>query len=231
MSKIDESKIIFFTGAPGSKWSAVAHLIAQNKKYPINISDYSNDRIYYHQNVKVAHLGAYWGPGNNLGENFHKINTLSKEEILYEIDAPYTDKSWEKYRIVKCHQFSLNLNFIKEAFPLSKIVMVIRPDIHCYHGWVGAGGFDKITYPNYSKYYQNKELLKVKIEEENIYTKEFIHDNDLDLHVIRDSYWKKHWNLNRDNEEIDRYMRSIEMRQTETTKIWNFDTLIAHYNF
>jgi hypothetical protein len=231
MTEIDESKLIFFTGAPGSKWSAIAHLIAQNKKYPINTSDYSPERVYYHNNVGISHLGAYWGPGNGIGENFHKLNDLSKEEILYEIDQPYADKSWKKYRIIKCHQFSINLNFIKEKFPNSKIITVLRPDIHCVHGWLGAGGFEKITYPSYEKYYKNKEILKEKIKEENNFIKEFIHNNNLYLHVVRENYWKDFWDLNRTTEEIDRYMKSIELRQTLTSKTWNFDTLIAHYNF
>jgi len=29
---IDESKLIFFTGAPGSKWSAVSNVLSMTKK-------------------------------------------------------------------------------------------------------------------------------------------------------------------------------------------------------
>ena len=72
---MDESKLIFYTGAPGSKWSATAHLITMNKKYPINTSDYSAERTYTHVQRDVSHLGAYWGPGNDIGENFHQLSS------------------------------------------------------------------------------------------------------------------------------------------------------------
>lgn len=67
---IDESKLIFFTGAPGSKWSAVAHLLALSGRYNINISDYNDDRVYTHPGPKISHLGSYWGPGFGVGEKF-----------------------------------------------------------------------------------------------------------------------------------------------------------------
>ena len=31
----DESKLIFFTGAPGSKWSAVSNVLSKNEIMPI----------------------------------------------------------------------------------------------------------------------------------------------------------------------------------------------------
>ena len=43
---MDETKLVFFTGAPGSKWSAVAHVIAQSRKYKFDTGDYAPDRQY-----------------------------------------------------------------------------------------------------------------------------------------------------------------------------------------
>ena len=53
---VDESKLIFFTGAPGSKWSATAHLLALSGLYNINTSDYNDDRIYTHPGPQISCL-------------------------------------------------------------------------------------------------------------------------------------------------------------------------------
>ncbi len=98
---MDESKLIFFTGAPGSKWSATAHILSHNKKMPINTSDYSDSRVYTHPVPGVSHLGAYWGPGFEFGNKFDKIDKLSKDEIINEIEKPYKDNSYSKFRIIK----------------------------------------------------------------------------------------------------------------------------------
>lgn len=228
---MDESKLIFYTGVPGCKWSATAHILTHNTKFPINTSDYTEDRVYTHSDVNVSHYGAYWGPGNGLGEKFDNLSALSKDEILAEIDKPYADKNWDQYRLVKCHHFTSQLDVIKEMFPSSKIMVVLRPDLICFRSWLGAGGFEGITYPNYTTFYKNKETLEQKIEEENHAAKDFIHRHDLDIHVVREKYWKTYWGIERSTEELDRYIRSIEMRQTRNGARWNYDVLTAHYNF
>jgi hypothetical protein len=228
---MDESKLIFYTGAPGSKWSATAHLITMNERYPINVSDYSDDKVYTHSDIGISHLGAYWGPGNGVGEQFDRLSSMSKEDILLEIDKPYKDKNWNQYRLIKCHHFSTQLDHIVKTFPNSKIIIVLRPDIICYKGWIAAGGFEGITYPDYKTFYKDKETIEKKIDEENFHARDFIHKNNLDMHVVRERYWKTVWDIDRNTEEKDRYMRSIEMRQTHGIPRWNFDTTVSHYNF
>jgi hypothetical protein len=228
---MDESKLIFYTGAPGSKWSATAHLISMNQLYPINTSDYDNSKVYTHSDIGISHLGAYWGPGNGIGEQFHDLQSISKEEIISEIEKPYADKNWDQYRLIKCHHFSNQLDFIKNTFPKSKIIIVLRPDIICFKGWISAGGFEGITYPDYKTFYKDEKTLEKKIDEENHAARDFIHRHDLDIHIIREKYWKQFWKIERTTEEIDRYMRSIEMRQTRGIPRWNYDTVISHYNF
>lgn len=229
---IDESKLIFFTGAPGCKWSATSHIITHNLKYPINTSDYDKNKVYTHEDVNISHLGAYWGPGNGIGENFHRLSELSKDEILEEIDKPYLDKSWNKYRIIKCHHFSLHLEFIKKTFPKSKILIVLRPDAICFYNWLVAGGFEKITYPNYSVYYKNKEILEQKIQEENSAARNFVRDNNLNLNVVREKYWKDWWEITPSTTELDRYIKSIEFRlDNKKGDRLTYDVQIADYNF
>jgi hypothetical protein len=228
---IDESKLIFYTGAPGSKWSATAHLLTKSTKISINTSDYLNGREHYHPGPNIKHQGGYWGPGFEFGEKFHEINTLSKEEIIAEIERPYTDRNWDQYRIIKCHQFSLNLNFIKEAFPTSKIMIVIRSNNACTVGWKIGGGFD-ITYPNYTPYYKDYDTMAAMTALENANSRAFIYDNNLEIHMQTKAYWGKYWAVDTDNEEAARYIASI-CRKTESNGTWipRYDTAISCYNF
>ncbi len=227
---VDESKIIFFTGAPGSKWSAMAHLIGMNERFPINKSDYSPERTYVHPMVNIAHQGAYWGPGNDIGANFHEINKLSKDEIYDEIEKPYVDKSWDKFRIIKCHQFANNLDWIHENFPSSPIIMVLRSDYHCLVGWRdGADGWDSIKYPDYKTYYKNNDILKQEIERENLATKKFIDKHDIEIHKVREKHWREFWGLYPNTDEKKRYMDSISHRKLTSKEpylVWTVDIAI-----
>lgn len=222
---MDESKLIFFTGAPGSKWSATAHILTHNKVMPINTSDYADDRVYKHPSPSwpVSHLGAYWGPGFDWGQNFHQIDKLSKDEILSEIDKPYADKNWEQYRIIKCHQFALNLDWIKENFPSSKIMIVLRPNQICIDGWLNAGGWD-ITYPNYNPYYKDDNTFQKLAKQELQSAKEFINKYSLEMKTITSTYWKDRWNINKETPELELYMDSIEK---SPSGVWHYDTTIT----
>ncbi len=233
----DESKLIFFTGAPGSKWSAVSNIIAKNKIMPINISDYTDDRVYTHVSSPVQHLGAYWGPGQEYGQKFDQLDTLTKEEIIQEIDGPYADKTWDTHRIIKCHHFSLQLDYIKNTFPLAKIILVLRTEQKCFNGWKGAGGFEAINYPDYHVYYRDYDRLRSKIHDEVTAANNWIGKNNLYIHVLHRAYWKKYWGLESKEEHdfLDFYMSSIEKNQPKAknnfTGKYNFDVNIATYNF
>ena len=222
---MDESKLIFFTGAPGSKWSATAHILSHNKILPINTSDYADDREYAHPSPSwnVKHLGAYWGPGFGWGDKFDKIDQLSKDEIIAEIDKPYADKRWDKYRIIKCHQFANNLDFIRETFPESKIMIVLRPNAVCANAWIDAGGWN-ITYPVYKPYYKDNDTLRVKVSEELQNAKVFITQHNLEMQVITDSYWLNRWGIEKNTPELELYMNSITRSPKD---IWHYDTTVA----
>lgn len=220
---MDESKLIFFTGAPGSKWSATAHILSHNKKMPINTSDYSDSRVYTHPVPGVSHLGAYWGPGFEFGNKFDKIDKLSKDEIINEIEKPYKDNSYSKFRIIKCHQFANNLDFIKETFSESKIIIVLRPNAVCANAWIDAGGWD-ITYPTYKPYYQNNETMREKTLEELQNAKSFITKHNAKMQVITDTYWFDRWGIEKNTPELELYMNSI-VRSPKG--VWHYDTTIA----
>ena len=93
---MNEDKIIFWTGAPGSKWSATAWLITKSKKWDVDSSDQADNRCYVVNDKRwpgIRHVGSYFGPGKEFGNKFHQINTLSKDEILSEIDKAFADKA------------------------------------------------------------------------------------------------------------------------------------------
>jgi hypothetical protein len=227
---LDESKIIFFTGAPGSKWSATANLFAKSTRYSVNTSDHNCTRTYVAPGGSANHKGAYFGPGFEFGNNFHLLDSLGKEQIMQEIDRPYSDKNSHQFRIIKCHQFSLHLDFIKQVFPHSKIIMVTRPDSACLEHWQSAGGFD-ITYPDYQSYYRDTDTMALKIRQENQYIKKFIAEQNLQLNHITELYLSQMWKVGLDTSESQKYFDSIVKRTVNGKQIRLLDTSVACHNF
>jgi len=207
---MDESKLVFFTGAPGSKWSAVAHVIAQSRKYKFDTGDYAPDRQYCH-NVDpdlVTHNGSYFGPGFPFGDKFDKLDQLPKQEIFDEINSAWITQN-DGYKIIKCHQFSIDLPKIYKKFPNSKYIITYRNNNMCAEGWFGAGGFD-ITYPQYKEAYTNRETMIKAIEKENRHNLMFIHENKLSMNVCTEGYFKNFWNIDTEDSTIKKYIRMIE---------------------
>ena len=79
---MDDDKLIFWTGAPGSKWSAASYVLSHTSKINIDISDQTPERCYIHPKKfgGIRHVGSYFGPGFEFGHKFHEINTLTKNE-------------------------------------------------------------------------------------------------------------------------------------------------------
>ena len=124
---------IFFTGAPGSRWSGIAQTIESIPGF--NISDRNSDREYIH-NTYSGHLGAYFGQGMECD-----LNT----------NGNYIDRQWVESggcKLIKSHEWAFHLELIreKEQWKNSWVMMVYRPDMACYSWWHEAGGFN-IKYP------------------------------------------------------------------------------------
>jgi len=229
----DESKLIFFSGAPGSKWSGVANIVSSSPLVPINITDRSDKRSYCHglRFNQQSHLGAYWGPGKEFGKRFHEINKLSKDEILSECLAPFEDKE-TGYFIIKCHQFSYNLQWIQDNFPQSKIMVVYRPAPDCYKGWTDVGGIN-IPYPNYKDYYKSNEQAKIFIEKELIALKQWMFNNDLPIHIANKNHFTNYWGVDVDQDNNLR-IKAVEgytyISKNPMDKL-KLDVGICYYNF
>jgi hypothetical protein len=157
-------KYIFVTGAPGSKWSSVVKNIYYSPD--IDRSDYSDARTYYHDasgEMQLMHMGVYWDPGMEFGDFFDNLCVYTKEQCEEEFDRPFTGKG---IRIVKSHVFAHNIEFLKEHWPESPIIVVHRSNDACLGWWVKCGHFN-ITYPKYAKYYRDLRTMSEIISEQN----------------------------------------------------------------
>lgn len=230
---IDESKLIFFTGPPGSKWSAVSNVISMTSNIKINTCDRSTDREYTHPEKfnSASHLGSYFGPGFEFGDGWNDISQFTKQEILEEIDRAWYEPHYEQYRIVKSHCISNRLDWITETFPKSKIVVVFRPLEQCYNGWFGAGGFD-IKYPLYHDYYKDDETAKSMIKKELQDCRQWIFKKDLRIHTATSRHWREFWNI---IDENNKWIRSLEgyffHKEPAADRYVTYDTQISYYNF
>lgn len=159
-------KYIFVAGAPGSKWSSVVKNIYYSPD--VDRSDYSEDRLYYHDasgKLELMHLGAYFDPGMEFGTFFDKLEQYTKEECEAEFDRAFAPDS-NGVRIIKSHVFSEHIDFIRQTWPECPIVLVYRSNDSCLGWWVNCGHFD-ITYPNYDLHYVNLKHMSQQIKQQN----------------------------------------------------------------
>jgi hypothetical protein len=170
-------KYIFMAGAPGSKWSSVSKNIYYSSD--IDRSDYSENRLYYHDAIgymDLMHMGAYFDPGMEFGDFFDRLDKHTKEECEAEFDRPFTGTG---IRIIKSHVFAHHIDFIKQTWPDCPIILVHRPDDACLGWWVKCGHFN-ITYPLYNQYYVDLKHMAVHIKRQNT-----------DILAARDKYNRK----------------------------------------
>lgn len=157
-------KYIFVSGAPGSKWSSVVKNIYYSSS--IDSSDASPTREYYHDasgEYQLMHMGVYWGPAMEFGNNFERLSEYSKEENEREFDAPFSGTG---VRIIKSHVFGYHIDYIKETWPDCPIILIDRSDDACLGWWVKCGEF-KISYPLYRDYYKDLRQMAQCIRKEN----------------------------------------------------------------
>jgi hypothetical protein len=181
----DGSDLIFAAGAPGSKWSRVLSILAHHKD--INASDKDmfptyQTKVSFHGHEKTVgmHSSAYFGPSHGIGEYFNDLSNHNKEEFLEEIKKAF--KNFDNgYKIIKCHWFSYNLDWLKANFPKAKIIMVYNGDEEAFKWWHLVGGWN-IKFPYYDWYENDQKLFKhIKIENRLIF--EFMKKNKLSFSI------------------------------------------------
>jgi len=161
------NKYIFLTGPPGSRWSGISQEL---RKLPyIDNSDITDNR-QYHYNLYSGHIGAYFGPdmehGDWLREGFYP-DLLEKE-----ISNIWSEQGT---KILMSHNWCYYFKDIQKYYPKETIITVTRDDQKCYNWWHEAGGWN-ITYPSYTWYKDDNNMLK-KIKEQNKKIKNFNNKN------------------------------------------------------
>lgn len=157
-------KYIFVAGAPGSKWSSVAKNIYYSPD--IDRSDDTVQRTYAYAgayNGQSMHMGSYFDPGMEFGSWFDQLDKHSKQECEAEFDRPFNGSG---VRIIKSHMFMYHVGFLKQTWPDCPVILVHRGDDACLGWWVRCGGF-QITYPDYTKYYQDLDFMAAEITRQN----------------------------------------------------------------
>ena len=104
-----------------------------------------------------------------IGVGIAQLATMMTKKQAEEIfNSPFSDQG---IRIIKSHIFSYkhNLEYLKELWPESPIVLVHRSDDSCLGWWVKCGHFN-ITYPSYQEYYKDlKEMVEQGAFREDLY--------------------------------------------------------------
>jgi hypothetical protein len=157
-------KYIFIVGAPGSKWSSVAKNIYFSSD--VDRSDASGAREYWHSawgTPQLMHMGAYFDPGMEFGDHFDRLDQYSQWYNEQEFDRPFSGSG---VRIIKSHVFAHHIDYLKQTWPNSPVVLVERGDDACLGWWVKCGHFG-ITYPDYAEYYQNLPRMARRIYDQN----------------------------------------------------------------
>lgn len=230
------NRIVWFTGAPGSKWSVSSTILQSINFLNFNTSDRSIDRQFVHfpeKNSKfsVVHTGSYFGPGQGIGEDFFNLSKDNPVSIENEIMSQWKHPDSGKL-LVKSHFFTHNLDFIADTWKESPIVMIIRPSSSCLRGWYKAGGWG-ITYPNYKKFYKDDETIKEYIIEHNNKILEFCETRKIEVNRLNEKYlyekfkWKVNDILDLQNKKIIlEYLHHIQKLNDISIAIYNEEKLI-----
>lgn len=234
---MDESKLIFVTGAPGSKWSAVSWLLSESPLLNVDTTDRTPERLMVHTDAYngVRHVGAYFGPGMDVGPEFHNITRFTKHEICDQIKMAWPKWDDTKHHFVRCHQFINNFDFLVDTFPDSKFVVVTRRPDQCVAGWLSVGGVD-IAYPHYSEYYVNNEVAPDIIRAEAKLALDVMWDHQMDTYVASSGHFKRKWGLEIADEDstLAKYIRSLEgyiYKSADPKAKLKFDVTIGYLGF
>ena len=168
------SRYTFLTGAPGSRWSGIAQLITDNFNY--DKSDESSARQYVHGEF-TGHKGSYFGPGMELGEDFHRLEESYVDRLRFQAmcDSAFHNPQSLQTKMIKCHQFAYGLDWLKKNVPNSNILLVKRDSGEAFDWWKEAVGWG-ITYPKYD-WYMNDRTMRSRIQTEIRLANKFVNKN------------------------------------------------------
>ena len=183
---------IFFTGAPGSRWSGVSQVFRDSLD-GVDNSDLTPNRTYKHH-LYSGHVGNYYGPGMLYGD-WLDIEFGSKEQWETEIARSYIDSN-SPIKLVLSHNFAHYLDNLVEAFPESKLVLCYRRSDACFDWWHAAGGWN-IGYPSY-RWYKNDAKMRREIRSQNRAILNFVTQKNLTLEQPTVNFFRQHFDIDRD---------------------------------
>lgn len=138
---------IFVTGAPGSKWTSVTHLVETCAQ--ANLTDRNPNRHYDHH-VFQGHHGAYFGL------------PFRKYEFDVKTDSDYVNSAWAEPdrpgKFVKGHDWGYMLDDLKAESQGNWLLMIMRNDVDCFGWWNNHGGF-VTKYPSYESYENSAGMM------------------------------------------------------------------------
>lgn len=178
MIAADGRDLIFVTGAPGSKWSALAHALAYCDG--VDNSDVAEARTYGGDR-RTSHFGNYFGPGMEFGDDFDRVDRLTREELLQAFSLPYAGTGGTK--LIKSHMFAAHLPALLDMFPAARAIVVHRSDRACLRWWLEAGGFG-ISFPDYT-WYGDEDGMAAQIARDNTGIVDFVSRAGLRLRRYR----------------------------------------------
>ena len=183
---------IFFTGAPGSRWSGVSQVF-RNTLEDVDNSDCTPKHSYRHH-LYSGHVGNYYGPGMLYGDWLGtELGTRAQWEA--EIARSYSDNT-RPVKLILSHNFAYYLDALTDTFPDSKLVLCYRPTELCYHWWHAAGGWD-ISYPNY-RWYRDNNRMKDEIHRQNLEILKFAEKHKLALKQPNIDFFRQYFDVDRD---------------------------------
>ena len=177
---------VFFTGVPGSRWSAVAQAVESGAAF--NKSDRLPHRQWSTLWTRHGHIGSYFGPGMEF-----------EADLDQDLLAPWYDISGTK--LIKSHDWAFKLDEIKEKYPNDWIMLVYRPDFESWTSWLESGGFH-IPYPNYDHYKNKNDMLQI-CQEQNKAILRFSKKENLTWH-----HFGTEWIYNTFGYEVDPHWTS-----------------------
>jgi hypothetical protein len=209
-----DKKYIFLVGVPGSRWGRLEAMIYKSAPGYIDVSckaPYLQDM----PNHGTQHIYTFWGPFHQHGEGFDRLDLLGPERVMGEIESAYNPNDPGKVRIIRCHWFSYQLDWIAENMPWVDILFVLREPEMCFRWWKESGGWD-ISYPCY-KWYSNDEVLKRQILQETRLMHKFINERRL---KITDNLQKpREWIKNNMPEVLEHINTDITVNTLDQT-LW-----------
>lgn len=194
-----KNKYIFLTGVPGSRWGRLERMLYNACPGLIDMSS----NISYLQDMPThgtQHIYTFWGPYHQHGDGFDRLDLLGPEEVMRQIESAY-DPDQEGWRIIRCHWFSYQLDWIVENLPDVDIMLVFREPEMSYRWWHESGGWD-INYPNYA-WFGTDENLKREIMTQTKLMHKFVKEKNL----------KIDYNLAQAEEWIKKYLPSIQPKE------------------